>query len=142
VHWVYSSCDVAPGKGLGSCLNDHCEKAELRVEAQVFTLVNDASALDFMSFQYPGAKSGAYHQAASLPGGTGTPVRFLGSTTGPAYSNEQCSPVQVSWSVRPDCAKLDINSLGGWCRDNPYGENHAHGARELVADRALLAPIE
>ena len=142
VHWVYSSCDVAPGKGLGACLTDGCASPELRVETQVFTLVNDKSALDFTSFRYRGAKTGAYHRAVALPRDTGTPVTFLGSTTGPSYSNEKCSPLQVSWSVRPECAKLDINSLGGWCNDNPFREDHAHGVRELVTNPALLAPSE
>ena len=36
VHWVHSSCDVAPGEGLGSCLSDGCENPKLRVEAQAF----------------------------------------------------------------------------------------------------------
>ncbi|MBW3563604.1 MAG: cadmium carbonic anhydrase [Acidobacteria bacterium] len=141
VHWVYSSCDVAPGEGLGACLNDTCANPDLRVETQVFTLVNDPSALDFTDFGYTGSRTGVYHQAASLPTGTGTPVTFLGSTTGPSYSNEQCSPLQVSWSVRPECARLDINSLGTWCLSNPFMEDHAHGVRELVTDPALLAPI-
>jgi hypothetical protein len=26
VHWVHSSCDVTPGKGLGSCLSESCIK--------------------------------------------------------------------------------------------------------------------
>lgn len=142
VHWVYSACDVAPGKGLGSCLADSCANPALRVEAQVFTLVSDPDALDFTSFRYRGVKSGNYHQAVALPTGTGTPVTFLGSTTGPSYSGTTCSPMQVSWSVRPDCAKLDINSLGGWCGDNPFDEDHAHGVRPLVTNPALLAPID
>lgn len=141
VHWVYSSCNVAPGQGLGSCLNDTCANPDLRVETQVFTLVNDPSALDFTDFSYPGSRTGLYHQAAALPTGTGAPVTFLGSTTGPSYTNEACSPLQVSWSVRPRCAKLDINSLGSWCRSNPFEEDHAHGVRQLVTDPALLAPI-
>ena len=37
VHWVYSSCDVAPGQGLGSCLSDACANPELRVEAQALS---------------------------------------------------------------------------------------------------------
>lgn len=44
VHWVHSSCDVEPGKGLESCLRPACKSPKLRVEAQVFTLVNDPRA--------------------------------------------------------------------------------------------------
>jgi hypothetical protein len=36
VHWVYSSCAVQPGQGLGSCLSAARANAQLRVEAQVF----------------------------------------------------------------------------------------------------------
>ena len=36
VHWVYSSCDVSPGKTLGACLSDACVNPQLRVETQVF----------------------------------------------------------------------------------------------------------
>jgi len=54
VHWVYSSCDVKPGKGLGSCLSDNCANPNLRVETQVFTVVNDSAALNFIDFVYGG----------------------------------------------------------------------------------------
>lgn len=141
VHWVHSSCDVKPGKGLGACLSETCANPDLRVETQVFTLVNDAAALDFNSFSNAGNRVNGFYQAASLPKGTGTPVEFPGSTTGPSYSSHQCSPLQVSWSVRPQCAKLDINSLGAWCRNNVFEENHAHGVRALVTDPKLLSEI-
>lgn len=142
VHWVYSSCAVAPGKGLGSCLSDSCGNPDLRVETQVFTLVNDSSAVDFGDFAYDGHIENGYHQAKALPAGTGEPVQFLGSTTGPKYSEQVCSPLQVSWSVRPRCAKLDIASLAAWCGDNVFEEDHAHGVRELVTNPLLLSRIE
>lgn len=47
VHWVHTSCDVKPGKGLGSCLSESCSNPDLRVESQVFLVVNDKSAMDF-----------------------------------------------------------------------------------------------
>lgn len=142
VHWVHSSCDVDPGKGLGSCLSDSCANPDLRVETQVFTLVNDPSALDFANFSYSGNVVAGLHQVRSLPGNTGTPVEFTGSTTGPSYTEQKCSPLQVSWSIRPLCAKLDINSLSAWCKNNVFAEEHAHGVRELVTDPRLLSPIE
>ena len=37
VHWVHSSCDITPGEGLGTCLNDACSDPVLRVEAQTFS---------------------------------------------------------------------------------------------------------
>jgi hypothetical protein len=142
VHWVYSSCDVAPGKGLESCLTDTCKDPELRVETQVFTLVNDSSALDFNSFSNAAEKVDGVYQARALPDGNGKPVEFLGSSTGPKYDSQTCSPLEASWSVRPQCAKLDINSLGKWCDKNVFDEDHAHGVRALVTDPRLLSEIK
>ena len=67
VHWVYSSCDVKPGKGLGSCLSQQCSNPNLRVEAQVFTVVNDPKALNFMDYAYRGNIVNGYPQAKALP---------------------------------------------------------------------------
>lgn len=142
VHWVHSSCDVKPGKGLGSCLSETCANPDLRVETQVFTLVNDASAMNFNDMDYDGHMANGLHQPKALPTRTGKPVQFLGSTTGPKYNEQQCSPLQVTWSVRPQCAKLDINSVAQWCKDNAFGEDHAHGVRKLVIDKKLLSTIK
>jgi len=141
VHWVHTSCDVKPGKGLGSCLDDLCANPDLRVETQVFTVVNDKNAMNFNDLAYDGNKVNGYHQAKALPTTTGKPVEFLGSTTGPKYTGEVCSPLQVTWSVRPQCAKVDINSLGQWCKGNDFEEDHAHGVRKLVVNPKLLSPI-
>ncbi len=142
VHWVHSSCDVKPGKGLGSCLSDACANPQLRVEAQAFLVVNDPKALNFADFAYGGTVVGGLHQANALPSGTGAPVVFAGSTTGPSYTEAKCSPLQVTWSVRPNCAKLDISSLHQWAKaGNVFEENHSHGVRQLVTAPELLAPI-
>lgn len=142
VHWVHSSCDVSPGQGLGSCLSEKCANPDLRVETQVFTLVNDSKALNFNDLSYDGNKVAGLHQAKAIPTGTGTPVEFMGSTTGPKYTEQSCSPLQVTWSVRPSCAKLDINSLGDWCGNNVFNEDHAHGVRKLVTNPDLLSNIK
>jgi len=142
VHWVHTSCQVKPGKGLGSCVSDACANPDLRVETQVFTLVNDNSALNFQDLAYGGNMRGGLHQAKMLPKGTGKPVEFIGSTTGPKFSEQSCSPYQVTWSVRPKCAKLDINSLGQWCKSNVFEEDHAHGVRKLVTNPKLLSIID
>lgn len=142
MHWVYTSCNVTPGAGLSSCLSDQCANPALRVESQVFLLTNDGAGLDFASFAYAGQVVNGVHQPKGLPRETGEPVVFRGSTTGPAFSQEKCSPLQVTWSVRPSCAKLDIASLGRWCAANPFDENHAHGVRELVTSPELLAEIQ
>ena len=143
VHWVFTSCDVAPGKGLGSCVSDTCANPNLRVETQVFTLVNDSNALDWNTLTYDGNKANGLHQPKALPENTGKSVEFTGSTTGPSYSESKCSPYQVSWSVRPQCAKLDINTVGKWCADgNVFKEDHAHGVRKLVTNPKLLSEIK
>ncbi len=141
VHWVYSSCDIAPGKGLGSCSSAACANPQLRVEAQVFLVVNDPKALNFVDYDYSGKAAGGLHQPKMLPTGTGTPVVFAGSTTGDQYTEARCSPLQVTWSVRPMCAKVDINSLNKWAASSVFKEDHSHGVRPLVTSPALLAPI-
>ena len=143
VHWVYTSCDVTPGEGLGSCLSDACANPQLRVEAQVFLVVNNPNALDFNNFAYGGNVVNGLHQAKSLPNGTGNPVVFAGSTTGPKYTQSACSPLQVTWSVRPNCAKIDVNPLYRWAeRGNVFKEDRSHGVRPLVTAPELLAPID
>ncbi len=140
VHWVHSSCDIEPGPTLGSCLADDCTDPVLKVETQVFLLVNDPRAASFLAYDYLDNSSG-FHQARTLPKRNGK-VEFLGSTTGPSYNNEQCSPYQVNWSVTPNCNLLDINSLHKWCEDNVFDEKKAHGVRELVTDERFLSKIK
>lgn len=142
VHWVYTTCDVAPGEGLGACLSEQCANPQLRVETQVFVAVNDDSAPDFNDYAYSGDIVNGLHQAKMLPSDTGDPIEYLGSTTGPSFTEEACSPLQVTWNVRPSCAKVSIKSLNRWCEDNVFNEDHAHGIRQLVTTEALLAPIE
>ena len=142
VHWVHTTCPAAPGPGLGACLTEGCEDPQFRVEAQVFLVVNDPDALDFMDMAYQGNQVDGRHQALSIPSDTGTPVLFRGSTTGPSYTQASCSPFQVTWNVRPSCAKLDINSLHRWAESgNVFEETKSHGVRQLVTAPELLAPI-
>jgi hypothetical protein len=142
VHWVHTSCDVSPGEGLGSCLSEQCANPQLRVEAQAFLVVNAPSAQSFADFVYDGNVANGLHQAKALPTGTGDPVVFHGSTTGLSYTEAKCSPLQVTWSVRPHCAKIDISSLHAWCEGNVFDEDHAHGVRQLVTAPELLAEIQ
>lgn len=143
VHWVHTSCAIEPGEGLGSCLSEACANPELRVEAQVFLVVIDPDALDFTDFGYEGNQVNGFHQARALPADTGMPVQFAGSTTGPSYTQSSCSPLQVTWSVRPACARVDISSLHKWAEQgNAFNETKSHGVRQLVPHPALLAPIQ
>ncbi len=143
VHWVHTSCDAAPGEGLGACVPEACSDPLLRVEAQVFLVVNDPEALDFTAMTYDGNLVDGLHQAKLIPAETGEPVLFRGSTTGPSYDQSNCSPARVTWNVRPQCAKLDINSLHRWAEQgNVFNEAHSHGVRQLVTAVELLSPIE
>jgi hypothetical protein len=139
VHFVFSSAQVQPGPTLGACLAESTMNPGLRVEGQVIVLANDSSAMNFKDMAMVANVNG-YSQAPNIPTNTGVPVEFLGSTTGPSY-NEHGSPLQVSWSVRPEVAVVDINSVSEWCDDNVFKEVHAHGVRNLVTNPKLLSPI-
>lgn len=140
IHYVHSTAQAKPAPTLGSCLSETDINPQLRVEGQVFVLVNDDKALDFKKLTDIGMKNG-YHQALNIPNNMGTPIRYAGSTTGPSY-NEKGSPIQVSWSVRPKVAKVNIDSVGEWCKDNIFNEDHAHGVRNLVVNPDLLSEMQ
>lgn len=139
VHYVFSSAKIKPGHTLGACLNEAISNPQLRVETQVYVLVNDSNALDFVKLTEHGEKNG-FQQALAIPADTGNPVQYSGSTTGPSY-NEQGSPFQVTWSVRPKVAKVNVETVGTWCKGNVFGEDHAHGVRNLVKNPKLLSEI-
>lgn len=139
VHYVHSSAQVVPGPTLGACLSESIKNPQLRVETQVYVLVNDESALDFVTLTETGEVDG-FQQALNIPSDTGEPVQYTGSTTGPGY-NMKGSPFQVSWSVRPQVAKVDIRTVGNWFGDNIFDETKAHGVRNLVTNPSLLSKI-
>lgn len=139
MHYVHSTAQVVPGPTLNSCLSESLSNPQLRVEAQVFVLVNDPKAADFNELAKVGQVNG-YYQALNIPKSTGRPIQYAGSTTGPAY-NEKASPLQVSWSVRPRIMKINADSLGQWCKGNSFKEDHAHGVRNLVINEKLLSNI-
>lgn len=132
VHWVHTSCDITSegvtpmGGGLNACLTTTCSNPQLRVVAQVFTLQQDGG-VKFSS------ESPVSHNDPT--------VEYIGSTTGTSFSNEHCSPFQVTWDVKQTCSALDIDDFSSWCRDNKYHEKHAHGVRELVTSEKLLSKI-
>lgn len=140
IHYVHSTAEITPGATLGACFNDAIKNPQLRVEAQVFVLVNDSKALDFAALTKFDNKNGLY-QALNIPNNTGTPVIYNGSTTGPGY-NESGSPYQVTWGVRPNVAKVNLSTVGKWCEGNAFNENHAHGVRNLVVNPKLLSAIK
>lgn len=140
VHYVHSSAQVTPGATLGSCLSPSNNNPQLRVETQVYVLVNDSKALDFVKLTEHGMKNG-FHQATNIPDNTGEGITYAGSTTGPGY-NEKGSPFQVTWNVRPKIAKVNITTVGEWCKSNTFKEDHAHGVRNIVKNPALLSEIK
>ena len=137
-HYVHSTAQVTPGPTLGSCLSDSLINPQLRVETQVYVLVNDGGA-DFLNLTEVGTVNG-FAQALNIPSDTGTPIEYAGSTTGPGF-NETGSPLQVSWSVRPGVIKVDISTVEAWFADNVFAETYAHGVRNLVTNPDLLSPI-
>jgi len=137
VHYVYSTAQVVPGPTLASCLNPSTKNPALRVESQVFVLVNDQSAPNFIELTKDTIE-GQRPQAVNIPTNSGQPIQYLGSTTGPAY-NQQGSPFQVTWSVRPKVLKVNINTVATWLKNNQYKENHAHGVRNLITNPSLLS---
>lgn len=139
LHYVHSSAMVEPGPTLGACLSESIANPQLRVETQVYVVVNDKDAADFRKLAKHGKRNGL-HQALNIPTDTGVPVQYAGSTTGPSF-NEAGSPLQVSWSVRPNVKKVDIRTVGKWCEDNVFDESGAHGVRNLVTNPDLLSQI-
>jgi hypothetical protein len=140
VHYVFSSAQVKPGPTLASCLSETNGNPQLRVEGFVIVLVNDVKSLNFRQLAKVGLSNGL-HQALNMPKNAGIPIQYSGSTTGPTY-NEKGSPLQVSWSVRPKVLKVDAVSVGEWCKDNMFKEDHAHGVRNLVTNESLLSEIK
>jgi hypothetical protein len=139
LHYVHTTAKVVPGPTLGACLSEAIMNPQLRVEAQVYVLVNDPEAADFNVLAQVEQVNGLY-QAVNIPTNTGEPVQYAGSTTGPSY-NSAGSPLQVSWSVRPEVMKVNIATVDAWLSDNIFNEDHAHGVRNLVVSEELLSPI-
>lgn len=140
IHFVHSTAHVKPGPTLAACLSKENSNPQLRVESVIAVLVNNRNAIDFRKMADLSVVNG-YHAAPNIPDNLGKPVSYAGSTTGPMY-NLKPSPLQVTWNVRPKVAKVDILSLAGWMRSNPFNEDHAHGVRNLVMDPALLSEIQ
>lgn len=140
VHYVYSTDQVKPGPELSSCLSGPVEDPQLRVEAQVYVLINSDKGRNFVDLTKVGVKNGKY-QAVNIPNDIGTPIQYAGSTTGPGF-NQTGSPLQVTWSVRPEVAKVNILTVGEWLKGNVFDEDHAHGVRNLIMNPDFLSKIK
>ncbi|MEW2915010.1 delta-class carbonic anhydrase [Leisingera sp. JC11] len=138
IHFVHSTAKGTLGNSLDTCLSDAISNPQLRVEAIIAVLVTEGGA-DFSEMARVEEINGL-NQVPNLPTDLVTPVVYDGSTTGPGY-NEKGSPFQVTWSVHPEVVKLNIGSVDAWLKDNPFGEDHAHGVRNLVVNPDLLSQI-
>ena len=142
VHYVFSTANVDPGPSLEYCLDEAINNPQIRVEAQVFVLVNDPSALDFvmLTLVEQDIVTGL-HQATNILKNTGAAVEYAGSTTGPDY-NENSSHFQVTWNVHPQVKKVSISTLDIWFNNNIFNQDDAHAVRNLVINPDLLSAIK
>lgn len=107
--------------------------AQIGVQAQVFTIVNDEQ------YYYPDLFSGMIVDEAT---GKGTDKAiYTGSTTGTSRNNEMCSQyAPITWQVDRKCHLISASAFDKMCADmKAQGDDmkddlHAHGSRELVAD--------
>jgi hypothetical protein len=128
-HWVYTSCPrpAEPRPGLGNCV---CDEPVLMVFGQKYVVSGEAAA---------GVDTALTEPAADL-------ARYGGSTTGPSYGSgrpddpKECSPARVQWAVARQCRALALSTLGTWCGTNDWREDHAHGARPVIAREDWLSP--
>ena len=55
--------------------------------------------------------------------------------------NKAGSPFEVSWSVRPNVARINVLSVGIWLSDEVFDEEQAHGVRNLIVNFDLLSQL-
>ena len=67
VHYVHSTAQIKPGPTLGSCLSESINNPQLRVETQVYVLVNDKNALDFGKLTKHGVRNGMKQYCGTVP---------------------------------------------------------------------------
>ena len=112
------------------------------MESQVFLVVNNPKSHDITALAKPRMVAEKW-QGGQLPDWTGKPVVYRGSITEPGSAERVCLPAEVTWSVRPACAKLDINSLNKWVSGgNIFNETKPHRVRNLVTNPDLISSIQ
>mmetsp|Transcript_37953 Transcript_37953/g.77654 ORF Transcript_37953/g.77654 Transcript_37953/m.77654 type:complete len:299 (+) Transcript_37953:48-944(+) len=121
-HWVFST--GGPGRlqedgdegqlgitaGLGGAFT-RTNNADVIVRAQICLIVNDPSLNDYVD-----AKNRTFLEQWQQPP-AGSAVRYVGSTTGPSYDDEVCSPVEVNWHVDQRCCILSAQAMDNLCKD-------------------------
>jgi len=104
--------------------------AQIGVQAQVFTIVNDEA------YYY-----GDLMQGMIVDGEFGADIAmYTGSTTGTSRDNEICSQYSpITWQVDRKCHLISASSFDKMCadmkaqRDDMTDDLHPHGSREVVA---------
>ncbi len=92
---------AAPIRSHSGRLPEICSAPLLRAEAQMFLVVNNSDALDFMDMAGRGNVVDDRYQALSIPSNAGEPVLLHGATTGSSYTQSSCALTEVTWNVRP-----------------------------------------
>lgn len=105
--------------------------AQIGVQAQVFTIVNDES------YYFPDLMHGMI-----VDGDFGADMAmYTGSTTGTSRDNEICSQfAPITWQVDRKCQVVSASTFDKMCadmkaqRDDMSDDLYPHGSRELVSD--------
>lgn len=137
IHWPFSTAGSCTGltDGLGGAFCTSLAPAAIGVQGQVFMIVND-DAYDVEDLAH-----GMNMTMAT------TIAKYTGSTTGPSYNNEICSPyAPISWHVDTTCNLVSAKSFDAMCKTmKEYGmsaDTHPHGSRDLVIPEWTDSEIE
>lgn len=115
----------------GRTVNVTDTAAQVGVQAQIFTVVNDES------YYYPDLIRGMIVDGNKF----GSDVaKYTGSTTGPSRDNDVCSVYSpITWQVDRKCHMISASTFDKMCadmkaqRDDMTDDLHPHGSRDLVA---------
>ena len=145
-HWVFSTGgpgtlqeDGSEGElgisaGLGGAFN-RTNNADVIVRAQVCLIVHDPNATGGPN-DYFNADGKPFLEEWRQPP-AGSAVRYVGSTTGTAYDDEVCSPVEVNWHVDQRCCHLSAQAMDKLCE-----EMIAVGLEADVAPKGSRRPVD
>eukprot|EP00933_Yihiella_yeosuensis_P029736 TRINITY_DN2336_c0_g1_i11.p1 TRINITY_DN2336_c0_g1~~TRINITY_DN2336_c0_g1_i11.p1 ORF type:complete len:624 (-),score=132.51 TRINITY_DN2336_c0_g1_i11:108-1979(-) len=105
---------------------------KIGVQSQVYTVVNDENY--YYKDMFKGMRTdGDFGKEMTY---------YTGSTTGTSRDNTICSRyTPITWQVDRTCHLISASSFDKMCEemkkqaDSMYDDLHAHGARELVADK-------
>ncbi|CAE7835505.1 unnamed protein product [Symbiodinium sp. CCMP2592] len=143
-HWVFSSAGPLEREfrifnGLGQAFNRSKNPTAI-VRGQVCRIINDERLRTEDQIEEDYNNFIEQWREPYL----GDAVRYVGSTTGPSYNNEVCSPLQVNWHVDTKCCTLTAQTMDRTCqRMAELGlttDLAPHGSRELV-DRAYSSVV-